>query len=102
MQSLPKWLVNGLGGLLIVFVALLAVGKGKELRDVYTNKNPQNTMSVSAAGKVKAVPDLATVNLGVVSQGADAGDVQSKNSEKINKIVDFIKRQGINKDDIST
>ena len=59
-------------------------------------------MAVSAEGKVQAVPDLATITLGVVSQGSNAADVQDLNSEKINKIIDFVKQQEISKDDIST
>jgi len=102
MNSLPKWLVNGLGGLLIAFVALLIVGKTKDLKDVLGNKNPDNTISVSAEGKVQAVPDLATVNLGVLTQGSDPSVVQEQNSVKVNKIIDYIKQQGISKDDIST
>lgn len=102
MPILPKWLVSGLGGLLIAFVALLVVGKARELSDVYANKNPKNVMTVSAEGKVSATPDLATVTLGVVSQGNNAADVQDQNSKKINKIIDFVKAQGITKDDIST
>ncbi len=102
MPILPKWLVVGLGGLLIAFVALSVVGKSKEISDTYSNKNPKNVMTVSAEGKVSATPDLATVTLGVVSQGVNAADVQEQNSKKVNKIIDFIKAQGITKDDIST
>lgn len=101
-EVLPKWLVSALGTLLIVFVALLIAGKAKDLSDTYSNKNPKNTMSVSAEGKVSATPDLATVTLGVVSQGKNAAEVQDQNSSKINKIIDFVKQQGITKDDIST
>ena len=102
MNSLPKWLVTGLGGLLIAFVALLVAGKAKELGDLLRNKKPQNTISVSAEGKVQAIPDLATVNLGVLTQGDSPSKVQEDNSQKVNKIIDYIKQQGINKDDIST
>lgn len=99
---LPKWLVAGLGALLIVFVALLIADKAKTLSDNYSNKNPKNTISVSAEGKVKATPDLATVNLGVLTQGSSPSVVQEENSKKINKIIEYVKSQGINKDDIST
>jgi len=102
MNSLPKWLINGLGALLIAFVALLVVSKAKDLNDVLGNKNPDNTMSVSAEGKVKAVPDIATVNLGVLTQGGTPAKVQEENSKKINKIIDYVKSKGISKDDIST
>ena len=102
MNTLPKWLVNGLGGLLIAFVALLVVSKLKDLGDKFKNIKPDNTISVSAEGKVKAVPDLATVNLGVLTQGTSPAAVQDENSKKVNKIIEYIKAQGVSKDDIST
>lgn len=102
MNPLPKWLINGLGGLLIVFVALLVADKANSINDKIQGKKPENTMSVSAEGKVKAVPDLATVNLGVITQGPTAPQVQEDNTKKINKIIDYVKKQGISKDDIST
>lgn len=99
---LPKWLAAGLGGLLLVFVALLVVDKSHTLVDAFQDKKPDNTISISAEGKVTATPDLATVNLGVITQGITAADVQSRNNEKINQITAFIKGQGINKEDITT
>ena len=103
MESfLPKWLVNGLGGLLIALVALLVIDRAHQLNDLFANKNPQNTMTVSAEGKVTATPDLATVTIGVISQGADAASVKDQNNNKINKIVDFIKQQGVDQKDINT
>lgn len=101
-MNLPKWLVEGLGGLLVAFVALLIADKAYSLTQTLQNKNPKNTISVSAEGKVSAIPDLATVNLGVLTQGDTAERVQSENSQKINKIIDFVKQKGIERDDIST
>jgi uncharacterized protein YggE len=63
---------------------------------------PENTISVSAEGKVKAVPDIAEINLGVLSQGSNPTTAQDENSKKVNKIIDFIKSQGVSKDDIAT
>ncbi len=102
MNPFPKWLVSGLGGLLIALVALMVIGKGNELSAQLRNKNPKNTISVSAEGKVQAVPDLATVNLGVLTQGSSPAKVQEDNTLKVNKIIDYIKQQGIGKDEIST
>ena len=56
-EILPKWLVSTLGALLIVLVAVMVIDKGKTLSDNLVNKNPKNTISVSAEGKVKAIPD---------------------------------------------
>lgn len=101
-NTLPKWLVQGLGGLLIVLVALMVIDKANSLQEILSNKNPKNTISVSAEGKATAAPDLATINLGVLTSGATANDVQNESSKKINSIIDFVKGQGVAKEDIST
>jgi hypothetical protein len=103
MQNiLPKWLVNGLGGLLIAFIALLVVQQVYNFNQVIKNQKPANTISVSADGKVTATPDLATVTIGVLSQGATAVDVKNQNNDKVNKVIAFIKQQGIEDKDITT
>ncbi len=88
--------------LLMLFLALAAVAKYQDLADRYSGRVPKNTMTVTAEGKVKAVPDMATINLGVVTQGPSSAAVQDESSKKVNKIIDFVKQQGVSKDDIST
>lgn len=99
---LPKWLVNGLGALLIAFVALLIIQQGYNLSTAMKNQKPTNTISVSADGKVTAVQDMATVTIGVMSQGTTAQAVKEDNNTKINKIIAFIKAQGVKNEDIKT
>jgi uncharacterized protein YggE len=101
-KLMPTWLVTGLGGLLIAFVALLIIQKGHDISSAFKNEKLSNTISVSADGKVTAVPDLATVSVGVLSQGTSAVDVKNQNNEKVNKITAFIKSQGIDEKDIQT
>lgn len=101
-MSIPKWLVNGLGGLLVAFVALLIIQKAHELQNTFKNSKPANTISVSGEGKVSTTPDLATVNIGVMSQATTAVDAKNQNNEKINKIISYVKSQGIKDADIST
>jgi uncharacterized protein YggE len=98
----PKGLVWGIGSLLIIFLVFASVQKGYDVSQTFRNANPKNTISVSAEGKVSAVPDLATINLGVLSQGATPTTVQEENTNKINKIIDFVKKEGIDKDDVQT
>ncbi len=99
---MPKWLVGGLGGLLIALVALLVVQKAHDLSVAFKNSKPANTISVSGEGKVTSKPDLATINIGVLSQGSTAVDVKNQNNDKVNKITAFVKQQGIADADIST
>lgn len=103
MQNiLPKWITMGLGGLLLALVALLVVQKAYDLQITFKNQKPANTISVSGEGKITVSPDMATVNIGVLTQGNGAQDVKDKNNTKINQITDFIKKQGIDPKDIAT
>jgi uncharacterized protein YggE len=95
-RLMPDWMVRALGLLLIIFLALLIVHTAHTL-----NGAPQ-TRRITATGKMTAVPDLATVTIGVETQGADTVDIKNKNNQKINQIIAFIKQQGIADKDIKT
>jgi uncharacterized protein YggE len=99
---MPNWIMQGLGGMLIFLIALLIVQKGYDLKTSFKNEKPANVIAVSGEGKVSAVPDIATVNIGLLSQGTSAVDVKNQNNEKVNKITAFIKSQGIDDKDIKT
>jgi uncharacterized protein len=101
-EFLPKWLVNGLGGLLVIFVAFLIVQQVYNFNQLVNNQKPANTISVSADGKVTAVPDLATVDIGVLTQGSTATEVTTQNNQKVNQVIAYIKQQGISSQDITT
>jgi uncharacterized protein YggE len=101
-HGIPNWIFIGLGVLLMLFVVLLIIQKGHDLQTSFANTKPANTISVSGTGKVTATPDLATVNIGVLSQGTTAVDVKNQNNSKVGKIIDFVKAQGVDAKDIST
>ena len=64
---------------------------------------PQRSFTVSGDGKVVAVPDVAQLSFGVLTEGGkDLADIQSKNTEKINKVIAFIKENGVEDKDIKT
>lgn len=93
---LPKWMVQALGMLLIIFLASLIINQ------LFGMKGAPQTMSVSGDGKVIAVPDLATVTIGVVSEGATPTAVRDSNNQKINQIIAFVKQLNIDAKDIQT
>ena len=99
---LPKWLVNGLGGLLVIFVAFLIIQQVYNFSTVIKNQKSANTISVSGEGKITATPDLATVDLGVMTTAATATDATNQNNQKVNQIIAFVKQQGIAAGDITT
>lgn len=62
----------------------------------------KNTISVRGEGRVYTKPDIAIINLSVVTQGKELNDVQDENTEKMNGVIDFLKDFGVVEKDIKT
>ena len=85
---------------LILFVGMLTINEFKKGK--YIGQDVQSTISVSAVGEVYARPDLALTSFSVVSEEKTADDALSKNSESMNKIIEFLKNSGIEDKDLKT
>jgi uncharacterized protein YggE len=69
----------------------------------YGKSRPElRTFSVSGEGKEVVVPNIAEIRIGVISEGKDLTELQKENSEKMNKIINFLKEKGIDEKDIQT
>jgi uncharacterized protein YggE len=97
-----KFIVMLVGILSAIVLALVATDRGNNLLQTFQNKNPKNTISITAEGKASAVPDIATISVGVLTSGDTADGVQNESSKKINKIIEFLKTKGVDKADINT
>jgi len=64
--------------------------------------NISQTVSFTGEGKVKATPDTAKVEIGLVTEGKDSISVQNENSSKMNAVIKFLKEQGIKEEDLKT
>jgi hypothetical protein len=62
----------------------------------------RNTITVSGTGEIYARPDLAQVSFWVIAEAKTVEEAMSKNSEKMNAVIDFIKGKGIEEKDIKT
>ncbi len=61
------------------------------------------SFTVTGEGKVVVVPDVAQFTFSVISEGGnDVTALQEQNTEKSNKITDFLKKNGIDEKDIKT
>lgn len=61
------------------------------------------SFSVSGEGKIVAIPDVGSFNFSVIVEGGkDIAALQRENAEKANKIIAFIKSQGVETKDIKT
>jgi uncharacterized protein YggE len=95
-----KILIGAVLVVLTVFIAAKAINEirneGKTIQDV------QNTIAVSAEGKIFAKPDIGEINLGVTNEAKTVAEAQKKSTDAINKIMDFLKNSGIEDKDIKT
>ncbi|GHA75625.1 SIMPL domain-containing protein [Cognatilysobacter bugurensis] len=59
-------------------------------------------LSVSAQAEARRTPDLATVSAGVVTEAADANAAMRANAERMQQVVDAIRKAGIEPRDVQT
>jgi len=92
-------------GLIIVIMVIMVIsgvltflGRGKT---GYGNTN-NNLIYFNGEGKVYTKPDIAFVDFSVVTQGVRIKDVQEANTSKMNNIITFLKKSGIEEKDIKT
>jgi uncharacterized protein YggE len=60
------------------------------------------SISVAGHGEVQAVPDLATISMGVMTSSTTAKEALAANSKAMNELMEVLKRAGIEAKDIAT
>lgn len=66
------------------------------------NERPHRVLSLSGTGEVKAQPDTASINTGVVSSAKTARDALAANSSAMNKMFKQLRAAGIADRDLQT
>jgi len=61
-----------------------------------------NTIEVDGRGVVYTVPDTAIISFSAITEEQTINLALSKNKEKINRVIDFLKRQGVKEEHIKT
>jgi len=95
-------------GLFLAVAALCMVygvirpGWYRNIKAEITNQPYARTITVSAEGKVNAQPDIALVNLSVVSQGKTVKAVRIDSNTKMNAVIDAVKKLGVEAKDITS
>jgi uncharacterized protein len=102
-----KWLI-ALGLVVVLLVAGLSgcagTGTGGESPSTLQVKmnSQQEGIWVSGEGKVMAVPDVATLSLGITAQAETVAVAQTKASDAMNKIMNALTSNGVAKKDVQT
>jgi len=91
-------------GLALIVLALAVAGSAVYFVRSYENSSlPGSVFAVSADAKVVVKPDVAQVTASVITQGGkNLGDLQNQNSDSANKMIDFLKSEGVSENDIKT
>lgn len=84
----------------ILFTLFVAVMLSMPL--IGQHLDQRRMVTVEGEAEVLAVPDMATVSIGVVSEGKVATEVQRDNSERIRKVLASLQKLGIEAKDIQT
>lgn len=93
-----KYLLISASAVIVVLGIFLLVGIDQKISTVAT----ANTVSFSGEGKILAKPDIAVVSFAIVTEATDSREAQDENSVKSKKVVDFLKKEGIDEKDIRT
>lgn len=96
---------NSLG--IVIIIAVLALGWSvmsfAHSFSASIEPGSYRSFSVSGEGKVNAIPDVAQTTVGIVVEGGkDLAATQKEANTKANKVVAFIKGEGVESKDIKT
>ncbi|MBP1702901.1 MAG: hypothetical protein H6Q38_2008 [Chloroflexi bacterium] len=67
-----------------------------------TSQTTPRTISVNGNGKVELKPDMASIYIGVHTEGPDAVEAVSSNNEKTQAVIDALIELGVAEEDIQT
>lgn len=104
-MSMDKKIKNYLGITIIVVLAVVALSGAVYVYFYSKASQPTSyrSFSVSGDGKVVLVPDLAQFSFSVITEGSmDVANLQKINTEKMNKVIEFVKSKQIDAKDIKT
>lgn len=86
-----------------VALAVMAFGLyGSSPANAADTQEEKRTLNVSGQSKVSASPDIAYINLGVITEEKDAKTAQKANAAAMDKVISSIKSSGIKNEDIKT
>jgi len=97
-QGVLRLLVSLLLGVLVLFLVILAVREMK----LFGNRVPAKTISVGGQASVFARPDIGQVNISVFREASTAAAAQEQATTASNKVVEFLKANGVEEKDIKT
>src|SRR3990167_9105013 len=98
MKNNYKYLIWPGTAVLVILAVFLLASTNQVLNTAATT----NTVSFSGEGRVVAKPDIAKVQLSIVTEALTSKAAQDENSKKSKTVTDYLKKQNIEDKDIKT
>lgn len=104
MEFFKTTLGKIIGVLIAVFLVFLSIHSVIDSWKTYRDQRElyKNTIFVSGEGKVQARPDIAQINLSVISRGTTVAAVSKDNTTKMNAVITALKGMGVDEKDIKS
>ncbi len=94
---------NYLGVSIILSLALFVIAGFWYVASFSKSISSDRSFTVSGEGKVVAVPDVAELSFGVLSEGGkNLSDLQKENAGKANMVIALLKESGVDEKDVKT
>ena len=85
-----------------IYLILLSRNVLKQYQYIGRSEAQRDTIAISAEGKVTALPDIASISIGVMTEKKTVAEAQKENTTKMNAIIAKIKEFGVASEDIKT
>lgn len=89
-------------GVLVIYLIILARNGWREFDYIGKSSEFPHTIEISGIGKALAIPDIATISLGLETEKTAVASAQAENTKKMNQLYDELKKNEIPKEDITT
>lgn len=86
----------------VVYLILLSRNAAKQYGYIGRPTTQRDTITIAAEGKVTALPDIASVSVGVQTEKKSVSEAQKENTSKMNAIIAKLASLGVAKEDIKT
>lgn len=83
-----------------IFLVTLIISKAIDIKDKIQITG--NTITVSGTGEIYVKPDLALATFSVITEAKTVDQALSENTKKMNAVIDYVKKQGVEDKDVKT
>lgn len=106
----PQWRENKLFTIIVLLamfgvIGFLGATIAKEVKNYQYIGRPtaeRDIIAISGEGRVTGIPDIATIQVGLITEKSDVKTAQKENTDKLNRLIETLKKMEVEDKDIQT